>query len=121
MDVSYWLPTSSDPDSIRSDVMDVIREVGGDLVEQAKLIDQFESKKKQKTSQCYRIVYRSNERPLTKDEGRVHAFLRFQLLANSKILPDAVYSVVFKCRRLTQFENRNTFKASAHSVQLRNG
>ena len=37
-------------------------------MEEVKLIDEFENKKKGLTSNCFRIVYRSMERSLTDDE-----------------------------------------------------
>lgn len=37
---------------------------------QVKLSDEFENKKKGKNSQTYRIVYRSNEKALSKEEVR---------------------------------------------------
>jgi phenylalanyl-tRNA synthetase alpha chain len=68
---------------MRADVMDVIRQVGGDLVEQVKLIDEFENKKKGKRSQCFRITYRSNERALTKDEvNLLHSQIQKELVSN---------------------------------------
>ncbi|KAI3415799.1 hypothetical protein GPALN_005383 [Globodera pallida] len=73
MDLSFWLPDQNKQigDSLRADVYDVIRSLGGDLVEQVNLFDQFENKKTGRKSQTYRIVYRSMERPLSKDEVNV--------------------------------------------------
>jgi len=81
MDISYWLPSGATTNDMKSDVMDVIRQIGGDLVEQVQLIDEFENKKKQRTSQCFRITYRSNDRVLAKEEVNVlHAQIRDELV-----------------------------------------
>jgi phenylalanyl-tRNA synthetase alpha chain len=81
MDFSYWLPPSITTAAMQSDVMDVVRHIGGDLVEQVQLIDEFENKKKQCFSQCFRITYRSNERALTKDEiNEVHTKIKNELV-----------------------------------------
>lgn len=50
---------------------DLIRDLGGDLVEQVELLDKYENEKKfgkDKVSYTYRVVYRSNERTLTIEE-----------------------------------------------------
>ncbi len=58
-------------DFIPNNYFDLIRDLGGDLVEQVELLDKYENAEKfgkDKTSYTYRIVYRSNERTLTTEE-----------------------------------------------------
>src|SRR3989344_3635319 len=50
---------------------DLIRDIGGDLVEQVELLDKYEDEKKfgpEKISYTYRVVYRSPERTLQTEE-----------------------------------------------------
>lgn len=56
---------------VPNDYFDLIRDLGGDLVEQVELIDTYENAEKfgeGKVSYTYRIIYRSNERTLVSSE-----------------------------------------------------
>jgi phenylalanyl-tRNA synthetase alpha chain len=63
-DMSFWL---GDQFHV-NDLNEIVRSVAGDLVEEVKLIDAFTHPKTGRTSQCYRIVYRSMDRNLTNEE-----------------------------------------------------
>ncbi|KAK0661876.1 Phenylalanine--tRNA ligase [Lasiodiplodia hormozganensis] len=101
-DVAFWLPGKVTPkkDSAPSsagglvtpqqdeapamhenDVMEVVREIAGDVVEDVRLIDEFVHPKKMRKSWCYRIVYRSLERTLTGEEAnQLHEQVRRRLV-----------------------------------------
>jgi len=58
-------------DFVPNNYFDIIRDLGGDLVEQVELLDKYENAAKfgeEKISYTYRIVYRSNERTLVSEE-----------------------------------------------------
>ncbi len=58
-------------DFVPNNYFDLIRDLGGDLVEEVKLIDKYENAEKfgaEKLSYAYRIIFRSNDRTLTSGE-----------------------------------------------------
>ncbi|OGZ00701.1 MAG: hypothetical protein A3A43_00705 [Candidatus Liptonbacteria bacterium RIFCSPLOWO2_01_FULL_56_20] len=66
-DISFIVGADFTPNNY----FDLIRDVGGDLVEEVSLLDKYEDAAKfgkEKTSYTYRIIYRSNERTLTNEE-----------------------------------------------------
>lgn len=66
-DISFVVDKSFIPNNY----FDLIRDMGGDLVEQVELLDKYENSEKfgkDKISYTYRIIYRSNERTLTTEE-----------------------------------------------------
>ncbi|MEX2013546.1 MAG: hypothetical protein WD897_01365 [Parcubacteria group bacterium] len=68
-----------DKDFVPNDYFDVIRDIGGDLIEQVELIDKYENVEKfgaGKLSYTFRIIYRSLGRTLTNEEvNTLHAKL----------------------------------------------
>lgn len=66
-DISFIVDKSFIPNNY----YDLIRDLGGDLIEQVELLDKYANEKKfgkDKMSYTYRVVYRSNERTLTTEE-----------------------------------------------------
>ncbi|KAL2210362.1 phenylalanyl-tRNA synthetase [Sarocladium strictum] len=73
-DVSFWLPPAGNAaggkvtEFHENDVMELVRRLAGDLVEDVRMFDEFTHPKTGRKSNAYRIVYRSLERTLTTEE-----------------------------------------------------
>ncbi|KAK5997879.1 Phenylalanyl-tRNA synthetase [Cladobotryum mycophilum] len=74
-DVSFWVSGTSPAGGNthgtfhENDVMELVRSIGGDVVEDVRLIDEFTHPKTGRKSMAYRIIYRSLERTLTNEEA----------------------------------------------------
>ena len=90
-DVAFWLRSSSSSagggirsntqDFHENDVMEIVRGVAGDLVEDVKLFDQFTHPQSGRKSFCYRINYRSLERTLKNTEvNKLHESVGSELV-----------------------------------------
>ncbi|KAJ5923751.1 hypothetical protein N7454_008996 [Penicillium verhagenii] len=92
-DVAFWLPPAAVTGGSsaagggvpfhENDVMEIVRGIGGDLVEDVSCIDEFTHPKTGRKSMCYRINYRSLERTLTNEEANeMHDKVRAKLVGD---------------------------------------
>ena len=75
-DVAFWVRGTNtsaggalQQEFHENDVMEIVRNVGGDLVEHVQLIDEFKHPDTGRKSYCYGINYRSLERALSREEA----------------------------------------------------
>uniref|UniRef100_A0A1I7XN12 phenylalanine--tRNA ligase n=1 Tax=Heterorhabditis bacteriophora TaxID=37862 RepID=A0A1I7XN12_HETBA len=69
-DMSFFLPSQIEFGDMTANVYDTIRSIGGDLIEQVTLTDEY-TNKEGINSQTYRVVYRSHDRALMKEEVNI--------------------------------------------------
>lgn len=68
-DATKASPTETQPAAFHeNDIMEIVRDIGGTLIEDVRLVDEFVHPKTGRKSLCYRINYRSLERTLTNEE-----------------------------------------------------
>lgn len=71
-DVAFWIPQGNQDDQgttyHENGFYEVVREEGGDVVEDVALVDEYRNPKSGRESVCYRINYRHMDRSLTNDE-----------------------------------------------------
>lgn len=76
-DVAFWLPSTSSAgvreeakvqEFHENDFMEIVRDIGGDFIEDVSKVDEFSHPKTGRKSLCYRINYRSLEKTLTNEE-----------------------------------------------------
>ncbi|CAD6505023.1 BgTH12-00522 [Blumeria graminis f. sp. triticale] len=87
-DVSFWIidgeVTKSSNLADRThenDIMQVVRDIAGDVVEDVKKIDEFQHPRTGRISWCYRINYRSLEKTLTSAEAnKLHDNVKSELV-----------------------------------------
>ncbi|KKZ64844.1 phenylalanyl-tRNA synthetase [[Emmonsia] crescens] len=91
-DVAFWLPPSAATAAggrtpfHENDMMEIVRDVAGNLAEDVQLVDEFTHPKTGRKSFCYRVNYRSLERTLTNEEtNKLHEMVRKELVERAGV------------------------------------
>lgn len=87
-DVAFWLPNSTSQHAAfhENDIMEIVREIAGERVEDVQMIDEFTHPKTNRKSLCYRVNYRSLERTLTNEEvNEMHDAVRERLVQKAGV------------------------------------
>lgn len=86
-DLSFWLPENLPLDAFSAnDFYDLVRDIGGDVVEQVTLLDKFTHPKTRRNSMTFRIVYRHMERTLTqKETNEIHEKISAKLIEKYEV------------------------------------
>ena len=81
-DISYWVGENYE----ERDMLDIVRSLGGSLVESVKLTDEFTNKTGRR-SKTYRITYRSWDKSLTNEEvNAIQERIRWEVTAKLPIV-----------------------------------
>lgn len=86
-DLSFWLPEDLPIELFEvNDLYELVREVGGDIIEQVKLNDKFVHPKTGRNSMTFRIVYRHMERTLLqKEANEIHDKISEKLVEKYRV------------------------------------
>lgn len=80
-DISMWIPS----DFVENDLFELVRDEGGDHVEQVEVVEMFTHPKTHRTSKLFRVTWRDMSRTLTHDEVNQRHSLVLERLAELNV------------------------------------